>query len=560
LTTNLQKAIKLYNEKQLPKAVKLLTKDKSPCKDSLKLLMMAEFDTGNHVKAILAAKKLLNKTTENTYVKDACNTIRICSQYIKDKKLELEYTEKSVRCDQSENNAPAIYQLLLLNFKEQMFVKVEELAKILFQWPVCRTAVSFILIELASKQGNKELLIERLEKVPNYYDEFNLKQLGVIIEFFIYTQLFELADTTIKYIIDKFGCDASPLKIALLLAQKDILAAQQYWQQNKHLLEPFDSSYFEAKFALAQGDYNREYLALTSAAEGKKRFDLKDTKHENQPNLITLYNNSLPKLAKVCTTNSDNFGSKNIFILGFPRSGTTLLDNILDTQDDMLVLSEKLVLIHLIKTFKTFKNYPLDIYKLNTVEMNLLRRRYFEHIEEQGYRLPQSNIIVEKDPHLTEALPFIKRIFPAAKIIISLRHPLDVCMSCFQSYFINNVYNSHLVTMEDIVNRYIDVFSLLERYQNELPIQPHFIRYEDLVTDIKGEMTKAFDFMDVTPNDNYLSFYQHADNKFVTSASRGQTNQPLYKSSIYKWRNYEEHLAPHREKLRYFIEKFGYDF
>lgn len=114
--------------------------------------------------------------------------------------------------------------------------------------------------------------------------------------------------------------------------------------------------------------------------------------------------------------------------------------------------------------------------------------------------------------------------------------------------------------MEDIVNRYIDVFTLLERYENELSIQPHFIRYEDLVTDIKGEMTKVFEYMEVTPNDNYLSFHKHADDKFVTSASRGQTNQPLYTSSMYKWKNYDVHLAPYKEELRYFIEKFGYDF
>ncbi|MFT7430541.1 MAG: hypothetical protein ACI971_000993 [Colwellia sp.] len=559
VATNLQKAIQLYNEKQFPKAAKLLIKDKSPCKDSLKLLMMVEFDSGNHIKAIISAKKLLNKTYVKVYVKDACNTIRICCQNIKDKSMELEYTEKSVLTDSSESNVQAIYQLLLLYFQEQMFVKIEELAKILLQWPVCRASVTFILIELASKQGNKKLLIERLESTPDYYDEFNLKQFGVIIELCIYAKLFKRAEKTLKYTIDKFGCDGTPLKIAILLAQKNILGAKQYWQQHKHLLEPFDSSYFEAKIACAENDHNTEYLALTSAAEGKKQFDLKDIKPNDQPNLINLFNISLPKLSALPLDNADNFGDKNTFILGFPRSGTTLLDNILDTQSDMLVLSEKLVLIHLIKTFKTFKNYPLDIHKLKTEEIKLLRQRYFQHISEQGYELPLSNIIIEKDPHLTEALPFIKRIFPAAKIIITLRHPLDVCLSCFQSYFVSNVYNSQLVTMEDIVNRYIDVFTLLERYENELSIKPNFIRYEDLVTDIQGEMTKVFNYMKVKPNDDYLLFHEHADNKFVTSASRGQTNQPLYTSSMYKWKNYDDHLDPYKEKLRYFIEKFGYD-
>jgi hypothetical protein len=225
-----------------------------------------------------------------------------------------------------------------------------------------------------------------------------------------------------------------------------------------------------------------------------------------------------------------------------------------------LVLSETGNLTHLIETYKTFKHYPLDIYKLNTEDKNLLRKSYFQHITEQGYGLPQSGIIVEKDPHSTEALPFIQQIFPAAKIIITLRHPLDVCISCFQIHFKSNIKNNQLMTMEDIVNRYINVFTLLGSYQNELSIQPYFIRYEDLVTDIKGEMTKVFNYMGVIPNDNYLLFHKHADNKFVNTASRGQTNQPLYKSSVYKWRNYDEQLAPYKDKLRYFIEKFGYDF
>lgn len=547
-----------YNDNQLPKAAKLLLKDKSPCKDSLKLLMMVEFNIGNYVKAILAAKKLLNKTVETIYVKDACNIIRICCQHIKDKKMELEYAEKSVRCDNGEGNAPAIYHLLLLYYQEQMFVKVEALAEILLQWQAGRATVSFILIELAAKQENKNLLIKRLEKSPDYYDEFNLKQLGAIIDFFIYTELFQLADTTIKYTHDRFGAQASSLKIALLLAQKDTKGALQYLQQHKHILDRCEGFYFEAKLALSQGSYSNEFTALTEAAKAKKT-ELKDKKRNDEPNVIDLFNTTLPKLSKVLPSSTDLYGCKNTFILGFPRSGTTLLDNILDTQDDMLILSEKSIFTNVVNTYKTFKHYPLDLYKLNTKEINLLRQRYFQHINEQGYSLPQSGIIIEKEPHLTEALPFIQRVFPAAKIIITLRHPLDVCISCFQTNFSKNIYNNQLITMEDIVNRYISVFTLLERYQNELLIEPHFVRYEDLVTDIKGEMTKVFDYMEVTPNDDYLSFHKHADTKFVNSASRGQTNQPLYKSSMYKWRNYDEQLDPYKEKLRYFIEKFGYE-
>jgi len=78
LSTNLIKAAKLYNENQLSKAAKLLLKNKSPCKDSLKLLMMVEFKIGNYVKTILAAKKLLNISAETLYVRDECNIIRRC--------------------------------------------------------------------------------------------------------------------------------------------------------------------------------------------------------------------------------------------------------------------------------------------------------------------------------------------------------------------------------------------------------------------------------------------------------------------------------------------------
>jgi len=550
--------MKLYDENQLPKAAKLLSKDKSPCKDSLKLLMMVEFKSENYVKAILAAKKLLNITVETPYVKDACNTISKCCQQIKDNKMELEYSEKSVRCDNSEGNSRAIYHLFLLYYRNQMFVKVEALAGILLQWQNCRATVSFILIELASKQDNKKLLISRLEKSTDYYDEFNSNQFTALIDFFISTELFQLAETAIEYLQNRFGGETAPLKIALLLAQKDTAGALQYFHQYKHIISPRASFVLEAKFALSQKSYSTEFTALTESAKARKA-EFNEIKNNKEPNTITLFNATLPKLARVLPSSTDTYGCKNTFIMGFPRSGTTLLDNILDTQDDMLVLSEKSIFLNLVNTYKTSRKYPLDLYKLNTKEINLLRLRYFQHIDEQGYSLPQSGIIIEKDPYLTEALPFIQRVFPGAKIIITLRHPLDVCMSCFQTNFTNNTFSNQLTTMEDIVNCYIEVFTLLERYQNELSIQPHFVRYEDLVTDIKGEMSKVFDYMDVTPNDDYLSFHKHADNKFVNSASRGQTNQPLYKSSMYKWRNYDKQLDPYKEKLRYFIEKFGYE-
>jgi hypothetical protein len=440
-----------------------------------------------------------------------------------------------------------------------MFIKVEDLAEKLLQWKTCRATVSFILIELASEQANKKLLIKRLEKASDYYDEFNLNQLGLITYFFIETELFQLADTIIKYMINKFDCNVTSLRIALLLAQRDTAGALKYWQQNKDLLQPHEAFYFEAKLALSQGNYSKEFTALTAAAEAKEKADLDGKKPAVQPNVITLFNASLPKLAKIIPFNTDNYGCKNTFIMGFPRSGTTLLDNILDTQKDMLVLSETSTFRHLIHTYGTTRRYPHDIYKLTPKEIALLRQRYFQYISEQGFSVPPSGAIIEKDPYLTEALPLIQRVFPAAKTIITLRHPLDVCMSCFQINFKENHYNNQLITMNNIVNRYIDVFTLLERYQNELSIQPHFIRYEDLVTDIKGEMTKVFNYMEVTPNEDYLSFHKHADNKFVNSASRGQTNQPLYQSSMYKWRNYDAHLTPYKEKLRYFIEKFGYD-
>lgn len=555
MSTNLTKAIKLYNQNQLPKAAKLLNKDKSPCKDSLKLLMMVEFNLKNYSKAIIAAKKVLSKTAETIYVRDACNIITICCKHLKDTKMERKYLEKSVHSDITESNAKAIYHLLLLHFHEQNYVKVEELAEILLPWKTTRATVSFILMEVASKQGNKKLLIERLQKAPVFYDEFNLQQLGEINNFLINTSLFQLAETTIDYIINKFEYDAKPLKLALLLAKKDTTEAQKFFEQNKHVLPPHEGFYFEAKLALLKGDYNKEYSALIEASKAQK----KELNKVNVNNDIALFNSTLPKLAKVLPSITDSYGEKNTFIMGFPRSGTTLLDNILDTQKNMLVLSERSIFAHLIDKFKMFKNYPLDIYKLSQPEINSLRQHYVKHITEQGFVIPKSGVIIEKEPHLTAALPFIKQVFPSAKMIVTLRHPLDVCMSCFQTRFASNILNNELITMEDIVERYIEVFTLLERYQNELAIQLHFIRYEDLVTDLKGEMMKTFDFMEVTPNDDYLSFHKHADNKYVTSASRGQTNQPLYQSSMYKWRHYDEQLAPYKEKLRYFIEKFGYD-
>lgn len=558
LSANFQKALSFYQAGEKRKAAQLLKKDKSTSFPKLKLQMLLESDAENYSKAVMLGVKLMNMTQEKVHLREVSFLLASCYSKLGELNKCEQYLEHSVAIDSSVENGKSMFELSGVYYRREKFEKLEKLAPKLLSWQKYHIPITVLLCQSAAKKGNKDLLIDRLKKASYYFEELQHEQFATLVNLMFGAKLFDLAEVAIRRFEEKHNEVSITQKANLYLHRSQTEEAVKFISKyDKDKLNNEHVFYLSGKIEEKKGNFDQAFADFSKGASIVK----KSIEDKDYPSFIKDFNIITPKMEKILKSEHESVQGENVFIFGFPRSGTTLLDNILDTQKDALVLSERNIIPSVYSELKYLKKrYPLDLPRLNKKEICTLRDKYYKKIEEQGFTVPASGRVIEKGPHFTEMLPFIRLLFPESKLITTLRHPLDVCLSCFQINFEKNNYNTKLITFDDITDRYIEVFSLLERYQNELGIQPHFIRYEDLVTDIEGEMTKVFDYIGMTPDKSYLDFNKHASAKFVMSASRGQTDKALYTSSMYKWKNYEKNLAPYKEKLQYFIEKFGYDF
>ena len=244
------------------------------------------------------------------------------------------------------------------------------------------------------------------------------------------------------------------------------------------------------------------------------------------------------------------------FLVGFPRSGTTLLDTILRTHSKTLVLEEKNYLENTRNYYFTSKNNRLDaINNISSKEIINLRKHYFDQIN-----IDYKNIInvIDKLPLTITELGFVKKIFPDAKIILALRHPCDVVISCYFSSFKINRAMINFLSIKNTVNFYNKVLDLFEFYENELNLEIIKIKYEDIILNFENETKKLFKFLNLEYEEGINKFYETAKNrKMISTPSYSQVTNPIYSSSIGRWKNYES-LVKIERPLRKWIRRLNY--
>ncbi|HEV2593741.1 MAG TPA: sulfotransferase [Sphingomicrobium sp.] len=243
-----------------------------------------------------------------------------------------------------------------------------------------------------------------------------------------------------------------------------------------------------------------------------------------------------------------------VFLVGFPRSGTTLLDTILMGHPDVEVLEEE-------PTFHRAGEYLANYPELPTAPRDVIakaRDAYWEAVATR--RRTGSKIIIDKNPLYTVALPLIRRIFPDAKIILALRHPCDVALSCFTTNFKLNDGMSSFLRLDTTAELYDLAFRHFERVQSLLPMATHTVKYENVVADREQELKGLFNFLDLNWDPTVLDHQKTARERGrIKTASYSQVVEPIYSRSSGRWKNYRDELAPIVPVLRPWIEKFGYE-
>jgi len=577
--TNLKKAQQYYDANSYYKAERSLAKIKTVNLTVTMLMAEVYYALKKYALCIVKSKTIVegnpidlaSKTAEQKQLTQKKYLLLLAKALFESKAMREAkyYLEQSVALDSTITNAEAIVLLLIVYKHQAELLALEALAPKLLSWEKYHLAASVALIQSAAKQANKGLLSERLLAIIPYACHLKLTDVTTVIYYLIASGLYEQAHNLISaYKETHKQVVFSRFEAQLLLEQKKYQELLEFIRTlpNELLQQQIKLNYYYAKALDSDKKYSSAFEYLTTGAKARK------AQHKAELTSIDyarLYRKQLDKKQHIKLNDKESMNANteslpttltHVFAIGFPRSGTTLLDNILNTQPNVFVASEPPSIACVIDafSFELNKKYPQDLTSLTPAECAILRRVYFNSLKNMGYEIIKDGVLVDKNPHHTIHLPLINVLFPYAKIILSVRHPLDVCLSCFQADFVLNKESQHLISIKDIVTRYVSIFTLLRRYQSELNNSFLKVRYEDLVTDFETQVARVFNFIGIEGDDKYKDFHQHDENKFITSASRGQTNQPLYKSSLAKWRNYEVQLQPYKPQLQTFIDEFGY--
>jgi hypothetical protein len=251
-------------------------------------------------------------------------------------------------------------------------------------------------------------------------------------------------------------------------------------------------------------------------------------------------------------------GISPIFLIGFPRSGTTLLNQILECNSFIQTIEEKPMITRMRDIASLMpEGYPGAIPELDAFDATYLRGAYFKAVRQHCVLVP-SKLLIDKFPLQITKVGLMQRIFPNARFIFSARHPCDVCLSCFMQNFRLNDAMANFFSIAETVTLYIRTMELWQVYQDKLPISVHTVRYNDMVDDVEAETKKICDYLGVPWQESQADFATHALSRGkIPTPSYEQVSQPIYRSALGRWEKYREYFEPYLSALQPYIDKYG---
>jgi tetratricopeptide (TPR) repeat protein len=249
-----------------------------------------------------------------------------------------------------------------------------------------------------------------------------------------------------------------------------------------------------------------------------------------------------------------------VFMLGFPRSGTTLTDVLLDGHPDIRMVEEQNTILKVVQALDGMPGgYPDSLAALDPDTIADLRRRYFSALDAAAGDAGDA-LLVDKMPIRTFQVGLLWRLFPDARYVFGLRHPADVVLSNFMQHYMPTDAFANFHTLEGTVRVYDGVMNLWHRYREKLPLSVHEVRYERLVEDLEGEARRLLEFLGVPWDPAVLDFTRTAEARGrINTNSYHQVTEALYRRARNRWRRYQRFLEPAMDRLAPHIETFGYE-
>ena len=306
-------------------------------------------------------------------------------------------------------------------------------------------------------------------------------------------------------------------------------------------------------------------FALGKAFEDRGEYDKSFTNYQNGNSLkkeftkfdLKLFDEECKNQKEVCTR--DLFDSKAdwgletkepIFVLGLPRVGSTLIEQILASHSmveathelpNILALSHKL---NLRKVQEKTSRYPEILLSLSAPQLKMIGEQYIKDAEIFRTNKP---FFIDKMPNNFRHIGLIKLILPNAKIIDIRRNSMSACFSCYKQLFAEG--QEFTYDFGDLAGYYNNYVELMEHWNQVLPNQILSIKYEDLVNDFENSVNKILNYCNLDFEDECLSFYKNK--RSVRTPSSEQVRQPIYKKGLDYWKNYDVYLGDLKRDLKY---------
>jgi tetratricopeptide (TPR) repeat protein len=247
----------------------------------------------------------------------------------------------------------------------------------------------------------------------------------------------------------------------------------------------------------------------------------------------------------------------HVFLLGFPRSGTTLLEQVLAAHPRVATLEEAPTLATAYQAFLSGPEACAALMTLAPDEAAAWAEHYWSGVRQRGVDVA-GGVFVDKQPAGTLYLPIIARLFPRARILFALRDPRDVVLSCFRQAFQMNAMTYAFTDLAETAACYDACMRLAEQARARLPLAWADVRHEALVEDFDAELGRILDFLGLEPDPGMADFAQAAAARTIRTPSAGQVRAGLNRRGVGRWRSYAGELAPVLPILAPWVERFGY--
>ncbi len=256
------------------------------------------------------------------------------------------------------------------------------------------------------------------------------------------------------------------------------------------------------------------------------------------------------------STLRDRPAQGHVFLVGFPRSGTTLLEQVLATHSQVVALEER----------ATLGEAGLDFFAPDTIDRlvhmdaataDREREAYWRRVRDFGVDV-KGRLFVDKHPLNVLWLPYIAKLFPRAKLLFAMRDPRDVVLSCFRRRFLMNGAMYNFTNLTETAHFYAGTMALSDVYRRLLSLGWYDHRHEDLVEDFAAETKRLCGFLGLEWTEKLRDFAETAKRRDVQTPSAPQVRRGLYREGMGQWRAYAEGMSAALPVLQPWVERFGY--